>query len=142
MSDDTEAHEGLPGLLAEIAEVAGLDAAMTLAEAVGGTRVTIPARASADHWLTTTVGPKAAEAICDHFRILSAEGREAGARHVVIPRGPAGCLEKARLRLARELDKGVSAREAARRAGLSERAAFRMRARMKTEENADQGKLF
>jgi hypothetical protein len=134
-------HEELPGLLAEIAEVAGLDAALMLAERVGGTRVSIPARATPDHWLVELVGRKAADAICDQFRTLSAEGREAGARHVVIPRGPAGCLTKARRRLAEELIAGTSAREAARRAGLSERAAFRMRARMRDEENSPQGRL-
>ncbi|SOC26925.1 hypothetical protein [Stappia indica] len=138
MNDNSD----LPGLLADIADVAGLDAAMTLAEAVGGTRVTIPARVPHDHWLVRTVGRKAAEAICNHFRTLSAEGREAGARHIVIPKGPAGCLDKARRRLAKELHNGASAREAARRAGLSERAAFRMRARMREDENGPQGRLF
>jgi hypothetical protein len=134
-------YSDLPGLLADIAEVAGLEAAMILAETVGGTRVTIPARAGDDHWLVRTVGKTAAEAICDHFRTLSAEGREAGARHIVIPKGPAGCLDKARRRMAKELLDGASAREAARRAGLSERAAFRMRARMRDDENSPQGRL-
>lgn len=131
-----------PGLLGEIAEVAGETAALSIAERVGGTRVSIPARCSAGHWLVDTVGQEAADKICTHFRTLSPDHREAGARHVVIPRGPAGCLAKARQRLARELEAGASAREAARRAGLSERAAFRMRARLKADENSDQGNLF
>jgi hypothetical protein len=136
MSDD------LPGLLGEIAEVAGLAAALAIAERVGGTRVTIPARADDDHWLVKTVGREAADRICNHLRILSPDGREAGARHVIIPRGPAGCMAKARLRLARELEAGTSAREAARRAGLHERSAFRMRAKIKSEEDDKQGQLF
>lgn len=131
----------LPGLLGEIAEIAGLSAALALAERVGGTRVTIPARAPDGHWLVKTVGREAADKICDHLRILAPDGREAGARHVVIPSGPAGCLAKARKRLVRELEAGTSAREAARRTGLSERTAFRMRARLR-EEDDSQGTLF
>ncbi|TYC53806.1 hypothetical protein FMN50_13615 [Rhodobacterales bacterium] len=134
-------NDDLPGLLGEIAAVAGLSAALAIAERVGGTRVSIPVRATEGHWLVQTVGRETAEKICDHFRILSPEGRESGAVHVVIPRGPAGCLAKARRRLARELDAGTSAREAARRAGLSERAAFRMRARHRGGDDS-QGDLF
>jgi hypothetical protein len=135
MSDD------LPGLLGEIAEVAGLAAALAIAERVGGTRVTIPSRAADDHWLVKLIGRDAADKICDHMRILSPEGREAGARHVVIPRGPTGYLAKARIRLAKELEAGTSAREAARKTGLSERTAFRMRARLRDEDDR-QGELF
>lgn len=134
--------EDLPGLLGEIEEVAGLAAALAIAERVGGTRVSIPARAPDGHWLVETVGREAADKICVHLRTLSPEGREAGARHVVIPRGPAGCLAKARIRLAKELENGTSAREAARRAGLSERAAWRMRKKLREEENSKQGSLF
>ncbi|MGS4886112.1 hypothetical protein [Roseibium sp. MB-4] len=130
----------LPGLLGEIADITDIGVAMAIAERVGGTRVSIPARAPDGHWLVELVGRNAADKICDHFRILSPDGREAGARHVIIPRGPAGCLAKAHKRLAMELEAGTSAREAARRAGLSERAAFRMRARLR-EEDDSQGKL-
>ncbi|MCV0428856.1 MAG: hypothetical protein K5905_25660 [Roseibium sp.] len=132
----------LPGLLGEIAEVAGLPAALAIAEQVGGTRVTIPSHAMNDHWLVELVGREAADKICDHFRTLSPDQREAGARHVIIPRGPAGCLTKARTRLAKELEAGTSAREAARRAGLTERTAWRMRAKLRDEENSKQGSLF
>ncbi|MEP1931957.1 MAG: hypothetical protein ABJJ37_11810 [Roseibium sp.] len=134
-------HDELPGLLGEIAEVTDIGVAMALAERVGGTRVSIPVRAGDDHWLVETVGREAANTICDYLRTLSPQGRETGARHVIIPRGPAGCLAKARKRLAKELENGTSAREAARRAGLSERAAFRMRARLRDEDDS-QGKLF
>lgn len=133
--------EQLPGLLGEIAEIAGLEAALAIAEEVGGTRVSIPARVADDHWLVKTAGREAAEKICDHLRILSPDGREAGARHVVIPRGPTGLMAKARTRLAKELEAGTSAREAARRSGLSERTAWRMRARLQDEDDS-QGKLF
>lgn len=131
----------LPGLLGEIAEVAGLAAALALAERVGGTRVTIPSRAGDDHWLVETVGREAADLICDHLRILAPDGREAGARHVQIPLGPTGLLANARVRLVKELEAGTSAREAARRVGMSERTAFRMRARLRGDDDS-QGELF
>ncbi len=134
-------NDELPGLLGDLARVAGLAPALAIAERVGGTQVSIPARAPDHHWLVETVGRDAADRICDYFRILTPEGRESGASHVIIPRGPTGCLAKARRRLARELDAGTSAREAARRAGVSERAAFRMRARQRTADDS-QGDLF
>lgn len=80
MNDDL-----LPGVLGEIADVAGIPAALAIADQVGGTRINIPARAKDDHWLVQTVGREAADQICDYFRTLSAEHREAGARHIVIP---------------------------------------------------------
>jgi transposase-like protein len=123
--------ELLPGLLGEIAEAAGISAALAMAERVGGTRVNIPARARDDHWLVEIVGRSAADKICDHFRTLSAELRESGARHIVIPRGSTSPMAKVRRKLICELESGASAREAARRVGVSERTAFRMRARLK-----------
>ncbi|WP_269586184.1 hypothetical protein [Roseibium sp. Sym1] len=134
-------NDELPGLLGDLARIVGLSAALAIAERVGGTRVSIPARAHDQHWLVETVGRDAADRICDHFRILRPDGQESGACHVIIPRGPTGCLAKARRRLARELDAGTSAREAARRAGVSERAAFRMRARHRSADDS-QGELF
>ncbi|MEP2758779.1 MAG: hypothetical protein ABJP66_06895 [Hyphomicrobiales bacterium] len=131
-------HDELPGLLGEIAEVTDIGVAMAIAERVGGTRVSIPARAGDDHWLVERVGRDAANTICDYLRTLSPQGRETGARHVIIPSGPAGCLAKARTRLAKELASGTSAREAARRAGLSERAAFRMRAKLREDDDTQQ----
>lgn len=131
MNDDL-----LPGVLGEIADVAGIPAALALADKVGGTRINIPARAQDDHWLVETVGREAADKICDYFRTLSAEHREAGARHIVIPLGATGPLAQARRTLITELESGTSARQAARKAGVSERTAFRMRAKLKEGRRA------
>jgi len=126
----------LPGILGEIADVAGIPAALAIADQVGGTRINIPARAQDDHWLVATVGREAADQICDYFRTLSAEHREAGVRHVVIPMGGTGPMAQARRVLITELESGVSARQAARKAGVSERTAFRMRAKLREGKRA------
>jgi len=132
---------GLPGALGEIAEVAGLQAALAVAEAVGGTRVDLPARLPETHWLIDVVGREAAAAIVARFRVANAEGRERGARYLYIPFGPtAGTLRAARRRMARALDEGATVAEAARHGGLSERAAYRLKAR-RTRRNRDQGEL-
>ncbi|CTQ77368.1 hypothetical protein LAX5112_04885 [Roseibium alexandrii] len=139
--DLTELTNQLPGLPDEIADITDIWVAMAIVELVGGTRVSIPARVPDGHWLVALVGRTAADKICEHFRILSPDGREASVRQVVIPKGPAACLAKDRTRLVMELEAGISSREAASRARLSERAAFRMRARLRNEDDS-QGKLF
>jgi len=86
----------LPALLSEIAEVvgealkdrkAGVEAALKLAQAKGGQRVHIPAQARADHWLAQTLGQRAADAICAHYRV--GEEGERGAE-LDIPLGAGG----------------------------------------------------
>lgn len=120
-----DSFEGLPSPLDEIAEVAGLDAALAIADAVGGTRVGIPPRPLKDHWLTDLVGDEKASLICNHFRILSTEDRERGARHIIIPRGPATRDKQAKARFYAARDAGASVRAAARKARIHERTAFR-----------------
>ncbi|MBX3527539.1 MAG: hypothetical protein KF904_15150, partial [Rhodoblastus sp.] len=73
----------LPPLLNEIAEVAGVVAAVAIAEARGGTRVHFPARAPDGHWLVALVGREAADELCAHFRAT-----QAGGSYVLIPVGP------------------------------------------------------
>lgn len=134
-------YSWLPELLAEIAEAAGLDAAMQLAEAFGGTRKRFPANVPAGrHWLTDCVGRQAAEAICKNFRQVSGSERFRGV-YVMIPRGPTGSVAAARRRLAQALDEGKSASEAARAAGMTERTAYRARSRSRGRDDK-QGNLF
>lgn len=134
-------HTWLPELLAEIAEAAGLDAALKLAEAFGGTRKRFPAHVpQGRHWLTDCVGRAAADRICDTFRQGSGSGRFRGV-YVMIPRGPTGTVAAARRRLTQALDEGKSASEAARAAGLTERTAYRVRARSRRRDDK-QGNLF
>lgn len=139
----SSSFDGLPENLREIAEVAGLEAAMVLARKYGGTQVNIPRKVGPKHWLVTDVGSKAAEAICKHYSVVDADGHAVGRFRLLIPRGPAGLMAQARQRLAKELQSGeVSVRQAARRAGLGERAAWRMKAKLRDGGTGNQGELF
>ncbi|MAA97803.1 MAG: helix-turn-helix domain-containing protein [Stappia sp.] len=125
-------YDYLPGILAEIADVAGLDAALKLAAEKGGQTVYIPSHASDDHWLTSTVGPEAASAICELYRV-----RNTGGRFLI----PIAREASARRTLVQALVNGASARQAAAASGLHERTAFRARRRLKAKDPS-QGDLF
>ena len=75
-------HSGLPGLLAQIAAVAGFNAALKVAEAKGGIHAFFPARPAPDHWLSLVVGHAEAVAIC----AAVAPGR--GGIELLVPLGP------------------------------------------------------
>jgi hypothetical protein len=128
----------LPGILADIAEIAGNDAAFEIASAVGGTRVSIPARAQSGHWLVELLGFEQADAICRGLATLDPDGKLRGVRDEIIPRGPASILKAARRRADEALKSGKSARDAARISGLHERTIWRMKA----EDEDGQGELF
>jgi len=128
----------LPGVLAEIAAVAGEAAAFAISARVGGTRVYIPAKADEDHWLTEAVGPQAAAKICATL---------GGDRHV-IPLAAGGAYPSMRREIARHVHKldqaGKSSAEIARAVGLTQRAVHRHRAahRGGAKKNDRQGSLF
>jgi hypothetical protein len=132
MRDD---YHYLPGVLHEIATIAGLPAALALAEKYGGTRVHFPSRAPDGHWLEQLVGREAADKLCAHFR-----SRGRGGYSVEIPLGPKNFYMKAR-RLTVELkEQGVSGYETARRIGVSSRTVRRYLEGVK--DDPDQGSLF
>lgn len=128
----TAPRSTLPGVLAEIAEVAGIEAAWAIARAHGGRSIYIPAHAPAGHWLAELVGLDAAARICKHFR-YSNSGRE-----IVIP---IARQAEQRRRLYQALASGMTAAEAAGTAGMHERSAFRARRRLKDDDDS-QGELF
>ena len=132
MIDRSADYSYLPEILAQIAEAAGLDAALKLAAARGGQTVYIPSHAAQHHWLTDVVGLPAAIKICDHFRV-----RDSGARLLI----PIARRSSAQRTLVKALENGASAREAAAAAGVHERTAFRARQRLKTG-SGNQGDLF
>ncbi len=82
----------LPGILADIADVAGEDAALAIARARGGTQIYIPPVPANDHWLcaligqheaaevckklTDGVGPRRADVPMAHFSAYRAESRD------------------------------------------------------------------
>jgi hypothetical protein len=131
----------LPPLLAEIADVAGLPAALKLAKERGGVECYIPARAPDDHWLVQCVGREAADKLCAHF-VAAIESDSGKSRHgvkILLPLGDSGTAADARRRAREALDSGASLSEAARRSGLHQRTVQNIRARMKDRR---QGSLF
>lgn len=72
----------LPGLLAEIADVAGVDAALAIAAAKGGTMAYFPAYPDANHWLCQAVGEEKAKLIARAV----CTGR--GGLELLVPMGP------------------------------------------------------
>lgn len=135
----TEPRVYLPALLAEIAEAAGLPAALKIADARGGTRVHFPARAPDGHWLPELVGREAADKICRLYHTTGHGGVEQ-----LVPLGPKGFYARAR-RMAEQLTRdGVSREEVARRLGVHIRSVQRYRGRLRDIEKRDpvQGRLF
>ena len=106
-SRGTRAAPALPGVLEEIAEVAGHDAALTLALTWGGEEVHVPKpghlERCPDHPLASILADLsgAARAIAERFggsRIYIPQARAACARHLAGEGIPAGAIA-ARLRL-------------------------------------------
>jgi DNA-binding NarL/FixJ family response regulator len=130
MTQPSEPFGGLPPLLSEIAEVAGLSAALTLADARGGNRVYFPAPAqlSEEHPLVKIVGREAAMKICEYFAKL-------GGIELEVPRGPTGSRADQRRRLAQLIEEGVPSGIITRRLGISRRTVARHRARMRLADD-------
>ena len=95
----------LPGALAEIAAVAGEDAALAIAAARGGTQVYIPPDPGRDHWLARLVGHKAATAIADRLTC------GVGGIRVELPLGPKGHAARVRAKVDRMLNQDPPASE-------------------------------
>ena len=109
----------LPGVLAEIADIAGEGAAIGVARAKGGTRVYIPGprMLSEDHWLTRAVGSVAAWRIA-HSHL--------GGGAVEIPLGPyAGNRAKVHEAIREGIKTGRSEAAVALAAGVTERTVRR-----------------
>jgi hypothetical protein len=120
----------LPGVLAEIADVAGEAAALAVAEAAGGTSVYFPPRPRADHWLCTLIGPDAALRVCDRLTA------GVGPRRVDLPLGPTGHvadMRKAQATIDRMIMAGRSERDIARATGYTIRQVRRRRARLRDD---------
>ena len=132
----TPRHSWLPAVLAEIAEVAGLEAALALAGARGGTEIYVPPAVEPDHWLVEATGRAAAEAICRHFA-----GNGHGCR-LEIPLGPKGAAARLRRQVDRMIAAGKSEREIALATGYSGRGVRLRKARDRARRESDQGSLF
>ena len=136
MSPDSH---GLPGVLGEIAEIAGLEAALAVAEKVGGSRAYIARRPGADHWLVQAVGTEAAAKIADYFTT----GRTGA--EILFPVGPRGSYNAEKRRRARKLAeltaRGLPTDQVARQAGITRRGVQLFKARQRERGDDPQGDL-
>ena len=107
----------LPELLAEIAEVAGIDAALAVAQAKGGARAHFPhpTRLHDGHWLVCAVGIEKARLISKHLSSLTA------GIYIHIALGPAGMYQIARLKAVKMRGDGASITVTARACGVTTR---------------------
>ena len=126
----------LPQVLADIAMIAGEEAARRVAGAVGGTRVYIPPQPGPDHWLSKLVGIEAARKIGDHFT-----AGLAGAR-VDIPLGDTGFMASQQARIDAMILAGRSDRDIALACRYTDRGVRKRRARLKAMRDSRQGNLF
>lgn len=127
-----DAYEGLPALMIETAEVAGLEAAVALFRARGGNRVYIPAKAGDGHWLVQLVGRDAADRLIAHF---STDG--AGCE-LELPRGPTGARAEQWHRLHQMIRDGASSTAITRALGISRDMVKRHRAKLRDEAGSNQ----
>jgi hypothetical protein len=118
----------LPGILGQIAEVAGEQAARRIAAELGGQRVSFARRPGPENAVARIVGIDAARAIADHI----------GWGEMVIPLGPATRTARIRAMLAQ----GVSHNRIAAAVQVHIRTVERIASRMRTEDDDRQPDLF
>ena len=114
----------LPGVLGDIADIAGEEAALAMAQARGGTEIYLPPAPDADHWLSQLVGHEAALAIADHLTC------GVGGLRLELPNGPTGHGARAAARVDRMLREGRSERDIAIATGYTTRGVRKRRARL------------
>ncbi len=131
-----EPSQRLPGVLGDIARIAGEDAALAIAEARGGTQVYIPPEPPADHWLSKLVGREASKEIA---ALLTCG---VGGLRVVLPTGPAGSSARTRAKVDALILEGRSERDIALATGYTTRSVRRRRAMIGSATDRRQGDLF
>ncbi|MEQ1671431.1 MAG: hypothetical protein ABL893_11275 [Hyphomicrobium sp.] len=127
--------DGLPELMVEIAEIAGVEAAITICDRYGGNRVYIPRYAPDHHWLVHCVGRVAADALCEHF--ASPSGIE-----LELPTGARLNRTQRRARLEKLIADGYTSSEITRRLGVTRRCVSRAKADMTRRVGANQLDMF
>jgi hypothetical protein len=123
------ADRDLPELLAIIAEAAGLDAALAIANECGGQRRSFPARRflenARSHWLVDLIGREKALLVADCFPI--------GSELFDIPKGPtSGAVLKYR-KIKEAKVRGLSVNEIAQEVGVNRRTVFYYLAEIRRE---------
>lgn len=115
----------LPGILAEIADIAGEDAALAVAAARGGTQIYIPPSPDRDHWLSHLVGVQAAKAIADRLTC------GVGGMRVELPLGPKGHAARVRAKVDRMIKDKRSERDIALATGYTIRGVRKRKAKLR-----------
>jgi hypothetical protein len=92
----------LPGVLQEIAEVVGEEAAFAIAAARGGTQVYIPPVPPSDHWLCKLIGVELARLLADKLT-MGIKGLR-----LELPLGPASHAAQVRARVDAMIKAGAS----------------------------------
>lgn len=126
----------LPQVLADIAMIAGEEAARRVADAVGGTQVYIPPSPGPDHWLSKLLGLEAARRIADHFTA------GVGPARIEIPLGDVGFMSSQQARCDAMILAGRSERDIALALRYTIRGVRKRRARLKGLRDSRQGNLF
>jgi len=119
----------LPGVLGEIADAAGEEAALAVANARGGTQVYFPSVPGHGHWLSRLIGEDAARRVCARLTC------GVGGIRVDLPLGPTGHAARARARVDALIGEGLSERDIALATGYSIRGVRRRRARLTARED-------
>lgn len=126
----------LPQVLADIAMIAGEEAARRVAGTVGGTQVYIPPHPGPDHWLSKLVGLEAARKIADHFTA------GVGSARIEIPLGDFGFMASTQARCDAMLLAGASERDIALALRYTIRGVRKRRARLKALRDSRQANFF
>ncbi|MBB5987413.1 hypothetical protein [Sphingobium lignivorans] len=123
----TTARALLPGVLAEIADVAGEDAARAILDEHAGQRIYLPAAPRPDHWLCALIGHDQAVAVCDRLT--------AGVAHIVIeiPLADRGTARQLQARIDQMIREGKSESDIVRATRVSVRTVRRRRARIRDD---------
>jgi hypothetical protein len=124
------------GVLAEIARVAGEDAARALSRARGGTQIYLPPEPAPDHWLSQLVGHDRALAIADQLTC------GVGGMRLEIPLGDTGYAASGRAKIDAMIRDNFSERDIALATGYTTRAVRRRRKKLRENEESQQLDLF
>lgn len=128
-------YDFLPGVLAEIAEVGGLDAALKIAERRGGARMSVPAQLSEDHWLVELLGLDTARRLSEHFT----SGKTS--QEFEVPLGPTGSRRQLQAAIRRLIAEGnIAGDEIARRLRIAGRTVRRHKNALRHQDRR-QGRL-
>lgn len=122
----------LPASVQDLVDVIGLPAALAIVEARGGVRLSVPAQATADHWLAELIGLPALEAL------VAVYARE----EIEVPRCAAALRALREREIVAEYERGASNAELARKYQYTERGIRKLRRRVEGDTNAGQGDLF